>query len=365
MTGQPQTPPLAPRTFDVRFSPKSTPTAAEMPTNNLGLVGDGTVSFDDGKAVFASARGGFRLGSTRGEREIPLADIANVESSAESHALIIRTRDDKRFVLLWAADAEDFLAIRERLPTDVTPEFLARRAHQDSYERAMQQLGGTARATPVLIGLNFAVFAIMLLAGAHPVRPDPAVLVRFGSNFGPFTWGGEPWRLLTSAFLHFGIVHLVLNVFALYQGGGLVERLYGSGRFILLYLLSALAGSVLSGWWDPSRNSAGASGAIFGVYGALLAFMLVRRADIPGAMVRHVGTSAGLFCAYSLVFGAAHPLIDNAAHIGGLMGGFISGLLLARPLTADARREPNAARLLLATAAVCVPLAILSVTIGG
>ena len=113
------------------------------------------------------------------------------------------------------------------------------------------------------------------------MNPNPAVHIRFGSNFGPLTWTGEEWRLLTSAFLHFGLIHIALNMFALYQGGGLVERLFGSTRFAVIYLLSALSGSVASGWWDPLRNSAGASGAIFGVYGALLAFLAVRRADIP------------------------------------------------------------------------------------
>ena len=113
----------------------------------------------------------------------------------------------------------------------------------------------------------------MLFAGADLMNPNPAIHIRFGSNFGPLTWTGEEWRLLTSAFLHFGIIHIALNMYALYQGGALVERLFGSTRFALIYLLSALAGSVASGWWDPLRNSAGASGAIFGVYGALLAFL--------------------------------------------------------------------------------------------
>ena len=128
----------------------------------------------------------------------------------------------------------------------------------------------------------------MLAAGADLMNPNPAIHIRFGSNFGPLTWTGEEWRLLTSAFLHFGLIHIALNMFALYQGGALVERLFGSTRFALIYLLSALSGSVASGWWDPLRNSAGASGAIFGVYGALLAFMVVRRADIPPSMLKSI-----------------------------------------------------------------------------
>ena len=132
-------------------------------------------------------------------------------------------------------------------------------------------------------------------------------------------------------------------MFALYQAGGLVERLFGSTRFALIYLLSALSGSVASGWWDPLRNSAGASGAIFGVYGALLAFMAVRRVDIPPSMLKSISNSALVFCLYSLVIGAAHPLIDNACHVGGLLGGFVAGAILARPFNIEARAAPQPA----------------------
>jgi rhomboid protease GluP len=145
-------------------------------------------------------------------------------------------------------------------------------------------------------------------------------------------------------------------MFALYQAGGLVERLYGSTRFALIYLLSALSGSVASGWWDPLRNSAGASGAIFGVYGALLAFMAVRRVDIPPSMLKSISNSALVFCLYSLVIGAAHPLIDNACHVGGLLGGFVAGAILARPFNIEARAARQPARLLLAVLAIGLPL---------
>ena len=189
----------------------------------------------------------------------------------------------------------------------------------------MSVLGKRAFVTPAIIAMNVAMFIVMMAAGADLVNPNPAIHIRFGSNFGPLTWTGEEWRLLTSAFLHFGIIHLALNMYALYQGGALVERLFGSTRFALLYLLSALSGSVVSGWWDPLRNSAGASGAIFGVYGALLAFMAVRRADIPPSMLKSIGSSALLFCLYSLVIGCGasahrqrlpHRRVVSRLHLG-------------------------------------------------
>jgi hypothetical protein len=104
------------------------------------------------------------------------------------------------------------------------------------------------------------------------------------------------------------------------------------------------------------RNSAGASGAIFGVFGALLAFMAIRRVDIPPSMLKSIGSSALLFCLYSLVIGAAHPLIDNAAHTGGLLAGIVCGLILARPFTPEARATPQPAKLLIAALAVGLPL---------
>src|SRR4029079_14042039 len=103
----------------------------------------------------------------------------------------------------------------------------------------------------------------------------------------------------------------------------------------------------------------------FGVYGALLAFMLVRRADIPPSMLQSIRNSALLFCLYSLSIGAAHPLIDNACHVGGLLGGFVAGVLLARPFNVEARAVAQPARLALAVLIVGLPLAWLANSVIG
>ena len=191
--------------------------------------------------------------------------------------------------------------------------------------------------------------------------------IRFGSNYGPLTWSGEYWRLLASAFIHFGFFHVALNMYALYNGGDLTERLYGSARYAVIYLLSALAGSVVSGWWNPHGNSAGASGAIFGVYGALLVFFAVRRSDIPLHLLRSAGKGAVLLCVYSLGLGIASAFmnspvhIDNAAHIGGLLGGALSGLLLARPFEPEARARTQPLRIVAVALGICGLLAALAV----
>ena len=354
-TATPETP--VAHEFRVRYS-TGQPASSDQPLNNtFGLTGEGKLVVDRGALVFEGTRSGFTL---TGKPRIALADVANVDYNATNSAFLIRTRDGQHYIIVWLASREDAEALWAMLPQEKTPEFLADQAAHERFGKAMSVLGARSLVTPAIIAINVAVFIVMLIAGADLMNPNPAVHIRFGSNFGPLTWTGEEWRLLTSAFLHFGLIHIALNMYALYQGGGLVERLFGSTRFAVIYLLSALSGSVVSGWWDPFRNSAGASGAIFGVYGALLAFLAVRRVDIPPTMLKSISSSALLFCLYSLVIGAAHPLIDNACHIGGLLGGFVSGVILARPFTTEARATRQPARLLVAVLAIVLPLALLA-----
>lgn len=331
------------------------PVRSDQPLNNTyGLTGEGKLIVNGEALLLEGKRSGFSMG---GPVRIERADVANVDYNAESRAFLLRTRDGRHYVIVWLESREEAEALWALLPQEKTPEFLEDQAAHERFGKAMRVLGARSLVTPSIIAINIAVFIAMFFAGADLVSPNAAVHIRFGSNFGPLTWTGQEWRLLTSAFLHFGIIHIALNMYALYQGGSLVERLFGSGRFAAIYLLSALSGSVTSGWWDPLRNSAGASGAIFGVYGALLAFLAVRRADIPPSMLKSISSSALLFCLYSLVIGAAHPLIDNACHIGGLLAGFVSGVILARPFTPEAREAAQPGRVLIAVLVICLPLA--------
>ncbi|HEV7606328.1 MAG TPA: rhomboid family intramembrane serine protease [Steroidobacteraceae bacterium] len=351
--------PRVAREFRVHFS-TGQPTRADQPLNNtFGLRGEGKLIVDANGLTFEGERSGFKLGF-RGPPRIALADVANVDYNAASNALLIRSRNGEHYIIVWATSREDAEGLWALLPQEKTPEFLADQEHHDRFAKAMSVLGARSFVTPSIIAINVAVFIAMLFAGADLMNPNAAIHIRFGSNFGPLTWTGQEWRLLTSAFLHFGLIHIALNMYALYQGGALVERLFGSTRFALIYLLAAISGSVASGWWDPLRNSAGASGAIFGVYGALLAFLAVRRADIPPSMLKSISSSALLFCLYSLFIGWAHPLIDNACHVGGLLAGFLSGVILARPFTPEARAVAQPAKLVIAALAIGLPLILLA-----
>src|SRR5947207_10338854 len=155
--------------------------------------------------------------------------------------------------------------------------------------------------TRLLVGLNVAVFIATGVAGVSVIAPSGEALLRWGADFGPRTLGGEPWRLLTSTFLHFGVIHLAMNMWCLWALGTLAEPLLGGGAFLLLYLLSGLGGSVLSMLVHPMVISAGASGAVFGVAGALIPLLWLRG---DGPKLTGPGNALGSvigFVAYNLV----------------------------------------------------------------
>jgi rhomboid protease GluP len=186
--------------------------------------------------------------------------------------------------------------------------------------------------TPTLIAINVVIFLAML-ANSRALSPPPATVLAWGANFGPKTLHGEWWRLFAAMFLHFNLLHIGFNMWALANLGQLMERLVGNVGFLLLYLVSGLLGSVVSVAWDPEVMSAGASGAVFGVGGALLGFILLRRDSIPAPVLVPLRNSMFSFIGYNVVFGLMAPGIDNAAHLGGLAGGIGCGLLLSHPLT--------------------------------
>ncbi len=177
--------------------------------------------------------------------------------------------------------------------------------------------------TPILLILNVGIWLVMVLTGVHFMEPTGESLVNWGSNYGELTLNGEPWRMVTGCFIHIGIIHLLLNMYALLSLGEMLENLLGSMRFAVLYLVCGISGSALSLWWnDGMMNAAGASGAIFGLAGIFLALLTTNllQPDVRGPMLK----SMLAFVGYNLVFGLMGR-IDNAAHIGGLLGGMIGG----------------------------------------
>lgn len=192
----------------------------------------------------------------------------------------------------------------------------------------------TAARYPVISALLAAacvsVFAVMVAQGISPMEPQSEELLRWGSSYGiNVVFEHEPWRLASSVFLHIGFVHLAMNMWCLISVGPLVERFFGHASFAAIYLLSGIAGSLASMVFQPLVNLAGASGAIFGLIGALLAFLLVRAGDVPLVILRPMRAGTLAFVGYNIIFSLMIPKISMAAHIGGLVVGFLAGLLLA------------------------------------
>jgi len=160
-------------------------------------------------------------------------------------------------------------------------------------------------------------------------------LTAWGSDFGPYTSDGDWWRLLTALFLHAGLLHVVLNMWGLASFGPAAERLFGSVNYLLLYLVSGVAGNLASIAWHPDVNGVGASGAIMGVLGSLLAAQWRIENKVLRSVLRPLRNSVLLFAAYALVTGFIHANIDNAAHLGGFAAGILTGLAVARPITGE------------------------------
>jgi rhomboid protease GluP len=182
----------------------------------------------------------------------------------------------------------------------------------------------------------------MAMHGAGFLRVNPTAAIRAGSNFGPYTENGEWWRLLSSVFIHFSLAHIFFNMLVLVEGGKVVERMVGSVRFLGIYLFAGVTGSLISLLWHPTVNSAGASGAIFGVFGAVVAYLVRYNRQVPRSIYLRHSRLAIVFIGYNLLFGFTHQGIDNGAHLGGLFGGFILGLVLAP--APDAVRESKERR---------------------
>jgi rhomboid protease GluP len=181
--------------------------------------------------------------------------------------------------------------------------------------------------TPILINLNIAIFILMVLSGVDFMLPDKQSLINWGANFRPLTLEGEWWRLLTNCFLHIGIFHLLLNMYALLYIGILLEPYLGRTIFASAYLLSGIVASVASLWAHPLLISAGASGAIFGMYGVFLAMLTTNL--IEKAARKALLSSIVVFVGYNLLNGLKENSgIDNAAHLGGLIGGLVIGYAL-------------------------------------
>jgi rhomboid protease GluP len=198
---------------------------------------------------------------------------------------------------------------------------------------------GNHNVTYTIIGINILVFMIMGLQGAGVFDASGLVHLRWGSNYGPLTASGDWWRLLTASFLHFGILHLALNMFAFFFIGTYLESTLGKLRYITLYVCcAALAGLASLCWHKEPVNSAGATGVVFGMYGAFLALLTMKL--ISKKTSRLFLLSILIFLLYNLISGITKG-IDLASHTGGLVSGMVIGYLFAFSLNREKKQQPT------------------------
>jgi rhomboid protease GluP len=261
-----------------------------------------------------------------GRKNVPFGFYCRDEAGAQTVASLLPKREGRAF-----AESRDFVA---KLDAVAGPE-----------RRWLSVTNG-------IIALNVVVFALMGALGAGWIQVSSMTpYIRYGANNGAATTDGEWWRLLASMFMHYGLLHLLFNLWALFQAGRFLERLQGRALYAVTYLGSGLAGGLASIGWHGDRTwSAGASGAVFGVYAAILGHMLREKQALPAGVFQSMLKSSLVFAGYNIVYGLARTGIDNAAHLGGAAGGLVFGWLLALPLDREIRAQQGRRRLALGLA---------------
>jgi rhomboid protease GluP len=187
-------------------------------------------------------------------------------------------------------------------------------------------------ATTLLTGINIAVFAGMILSGGASgmfSQFSPELSQQWGANVGPLTLSGEYWRLVTAGFVHANLMHIAFNMWCLWSLGQLCERLFGSWVTFAVYILTGVGGSLLSVGWNPLRGEVGASGAVFGIAGAIISGIKFGNVSVSSIQRRSIFSSLVFFVGFNLFIGFALPGVDNMCHLGGLISGLIFGAPLA------------------------------------
>lgn len=353
------TPIIYPARFDQNEGPFRRLAPAQ---NDLRLVGSGVLVHDGVFLRLSSSRfpasRRFLHALFRRTVDLRVDRIWNVE--IENNIIHLESRSAERLtetVTIWLADHASAAHIADLLPKEKAANFQPQLRRRLAFT---QELLARAPATPItaaLFLLNVLAFVVTFAAGAEWFIPAGRVQIAWGSNFGPYTTDGEWWRLGTALFLNFGILQLLINMLGLGAFGPLAERLFGKLTFLFIYLSAGLFGGLLSLCARPDGNSAGASGAIMGVIGALLAAALRGRRSYPISVLRTIRKPAIIFTIVVFVFGLFHKGIDNAANVGGLVAGFVLGLLLFR-LTDD-HPQSSSRRVILYSSAVAIVIALL------
>ena len=235
----------------------------------------------------------------------------------------IQAKKNSLFLLQQQNEREEDIALQEA----------------EEVNTVMKLTGSNLYVTYAIILLNIIVFALMAYDGAGIFEPNGLVHIKWGSNYSPLTLSGDWWRLLSCTFIHFGILHLAMNMYCLYTIGVYLEPMLGKVKYTTAYLCTGILASLVSLWWHTEpANSAGASGAVFGMYGLFLALLTTDL--IPKSVRASLLQSIGIFIAFNLFYGMKGG-VDNSAHVGGLLSGFVIGYLYVLSIRKE-RKEQKA-----------------------
>jgi membrane associated rhomboid family serine protease/thioredoxin-like negative regulator of GroEL len=225
---------------------------------------------------------------------------------------------------------------------------------------ALPVVDTSAASFPVTIALvaaNALVFLIMILSGASALGPTPQQAISFGADYGPLTFNGQWWRLVSSMFVHFGAVHIALNMWCLWNLGRAAERLLGRFSYLFAYFASGIFGSIASVYSSPLSVGAGASGAVFGLAGVLVSFVYLKKTPAHLQLNSNLMGSLGTFIIFNLIY-SARPGVSMAAHVGGLVMGLAVGALLPAAAASESSRRTRLSVVVLLTAAALVASAV-------
>ncbi len=183
--------------------------------------------------------------------------------------------------------------------------------------------------TPIIMNINILIFLLMVIAGLGFMNFKGNDLLNWGGNYRPETINGQSWRLVTNIFMHGGFMHIFTNMIGFLFVGTFLEPILGRKKFVFIYLTTGILASIASVYWYVATVSVGASGAIFGLYGFFIAALLLK--VFPKDFSKLFLSISLIFVGYNLIMGLTGG-IDNAAHIGGLISGFILGLFMSGQL---------------------------------
>src|SRR3954464_6404730 len=211
---------------------------------------------------------------------------------------------------------------------DICPECAGKQQIIEAPRTQQPAIWQQAPVTTGIVAICVVVYIAMSVTGSF-VAPTRADILRWGGTGPEILLQGQWWRLVTAVFVHIGFIHIASNMYVFWGLGMIAERLLGRWNFLATYLLTGIAGNVLSLLLKPNIIGAGASGAIFGLAGVLIAVLQFGRLSVPNERLKPLKQQVVRLALINLVIGAVVPAINNVAHLGGLIYGLLLGLLFA------------------------------------